>query len=185
MATKSKTKTRAKSTKSTKSQAKVEAKASKPEATTSEAPKSETATSDTSKSETGKTETTKTDADAKASDGDGGGDSTSAKKSSGPAREISYFSSVSSNEYRSGWDGIFKAGGKKAAPQRANTAAKAARKSKYPATLSLDIEALQPKLRRQLDELFRQEAKKKRLNYDKLADAGRVKLQLACKVSKP
>ncbi len=102
-----------------------------------------------------------------------------AKKASGPSRPISYFSSVSTDEYRSGWSNIFGNANGEPAPETA--AAK--RPSKLPVTLELDLDGLDAVAREHLEALFRLQAKKKRLNYDKLAENNQVTLRISCHIS--
>ncbi len=137
---------------------KADTKAAKPEATKSE---TSTAAADTSSSES-------------SSAGNG-------KKSTAPSRPISYFSSVSTDDYRAGWDGIFGGGEKKPARKRAKPVAK--RKKTLPATIVLDSDDLDQTTREQIDVLLRRHAKKKRLNYDKLSEKGQVSWHLTCNIS--
>ena len=137
--------------------------------------------STTPKADAVKTEATATETPAATTDADGssGGGS---KKSSAPSRPISYFSSVSTNEYRSGWDDIFSAGGKKGA-RKAGKSTAANRNNKLPVTITLDADDLNEATRLQLEALFRQDAKKKRLNYDKLSGNGQVRWEISCNIS--
>jgi len=106
------------------------------------------------------------------------------KKSSssgGSARPISYFSSVATDDYRDGWDGIF-ANSKKL---KTKTTAKIRTKSKpkSPIVLELTPDELNDDLRAQLEAAFKAKAKKKRLAYDKRAAAGQISWQLTCKLA--
>lgn len=139
-------------------------------ASKADAPKAEASKSDDAAS-TGTTENSSSDSSSSES---GGG----SKSSSGDSRPISYFSSVSTDDYRAGWDGVFGGGATKAKPAK-----RAARKvNKLPMTMTLDTDDLDPVLRDQLDAAFRQQAKKKRLNYDKLSGNGQVSLQISCRI---
>ncbi|MDP6876379.1 MAG: hypothetical protein QF521_22900 [Alphaproteobacteria bacterium] len=144
---------------------KTDSAAAKPEATKSEAAKSEA---------------TKSEIPAKAADAgdakEGGG-----KKSSTASRPISYFSSVSTDDYRSGWDGIFGGGNGKPVRKRSKPVAK--RKKNLPATIVLDADDLDQETREQIDGLLRRHARKKRLNYDKLSEKGQVSWHLTCNIS--
>ena len=104
------------------------------------------------------------------------------KKSSPPSRPPSYFSCVSNDEYRSGWDTIFRSGGKKSTPKPVKSAT-ANRSNKLPARITLDADDLDPETREQLEAVFRRHAKKKRLNYDKLSSNGQVSWQISCRIS--
>jgi hypothetical protein len=141
----------------------------------SAAPKPEAAKSETSKAEASTTEAAASSSDADSSSSGG------SKKSSAPSRPISYFSSVSTDEYRSGWDDIFSSGEKTPTAKRVKPAAK--RNNKLPATITLDANDLDRETREQLEALFRQHAKKKRLNYDKLSGNGQVDWQISCRIS--
>jgi hypothetical protein len=172
--------------------------------TSAKSAKSETAKTET-KSETAKTETKSSDAAATGSESssdsgsessgessnDSSGESSSESssdssssgggKSSTSDRPISYFSSVSTDDYRSGWDGVFGKGPAKAQGKPAKKAAKPA--SQLPMTITLEAEDLDAELRVQLEAIFRKQAKKKRLNYDKLSGNGQVSLQVSCRIS--
>jgi hypothetical protein len=55
--------------------------------------------------------------------------------------------------------------------------------SQLPLTITLEAEDLEPGVRDQLEAIFREQAKKKRLNYDKLSGNGQVSLQVSCRIS--
>jgi hypothetical protein len=139
--------------------------------TESAAPKPEAA-----KAESKKSEAPESTSAADATSGVGG------KKSSAPSRPISYFSSVSNDDYRSGWDNIFSSGGKKSARTPVKSEA-VKRSDKLPANITLDADDLDPAIREQLEAVFRRLAKKKRLNYDKLSGNGQVSWQISCHIS--
>jgi len=98
-----------------------------------------------------------------------------AKNSSGSSRPISYFSSVSTDEYRAGWESIF--GGKeaKASPPK--------RKSKLPISLQLDIDDLDPSAREHIEKLLSQKARAKRLSFAKLAKENTVTITINCEIT--
>ena len=133
-----------------------------------------------SKSEAPKAEAAKSDAPAAAAD-TGGDSNGSTKKSSAPSRPISYFSSVSTDDYRTGWDGVFGRAGEKPARKPAKPVAK--RKKVLPATIVLDSDDLDQATREQINGLLRRHAEKKRLNYDKLSEKGQVSWHLTCNIS--
>ncbi|MBT3534198.1 MAG: hypothetical protein HN478_09990 [Rhodospirillaceae bacterium] len=166
MAAKPKTKTDTKTTKA------------ETTATKSEAPKTEASKTDTSDASSA------TDSSSD-SGSDGGSSGSSGGSKSSSDRPISYFSSVSTDDYRSGWDGVFGnngSGAKKAKPRKpAKRAAKPA--SQLPMTINLDADELAPELRDELEAVFRKQVKKKRLNYDKLSGNGQVSLQISCRIS--
>ena len=128
--------------------------------------------STTSKPEAAKAETPDSTSEA----GSGG------KKSSVASRPPSYFSCVSNDDYRSGWDKIFGSGGKNSARKPMKSAA-AKRSNKLPTNITLDADDLDPATREQLEAVFRRHAKKKRLNYDKLSSNGQVSWKISCRIS--
>ena len=97
-----------------------------------------------------KTET-KTSTESKSSDKS---ESSTPKKSSPPAREISYFSSVSSNDYRAGWEGIFKKNNGK-------------KKSSAPTVVELTDADLNKGLRTQLEKALRKKSEKEGIKITK------------------
>ena len=105
-----------------------------------------------------------------------------AKSGGTSARPISYFSSVATDDYRDGWDGIF-AGKKAAAKSQPQRKAKSKARAKGPIVLELSADDLNDDLRGQLEAAFKAKAKQKRLAYDKRAAAGQVSWQLTCKLA--
>ena len=136
-------------------------------------PDTSSSTADTSKSETSSANTSKSDTSSANSEstGKGGGGSST------PSRPISYFASISTDEYRSGWDSVF--GKLKGATAKLTNKSV----SKLPLTITLHGDDLDDNIREQLEAVFRQQAKKKRLNYDKLSGNGQVTLQVSCRIS--
>ncbi|HIF09726.1 MAG TPA: hypothetical protein EYQ81_07680 [Sneathiellales bacterium] len=152
----------------------------KPKKAESPAPKAETAKADSTET---KPSTDSDGGDGNSGDsGDSGGSNGGAKASSASSRPISYFSSVSTDDYRSGWDGIFSKGKNKTAAKPAIRPA-AKRTKKLPMTITLEADDLDPEIRDQLDALLRKQAKKERLNYDKLSGNGQVSWQISCRIS--
>ncbi len=95
--------------------------------------------------------------------------STSAgSKGGASSRPISYFSSVSTDDYRDGWDNIFNNGKK---PRRAPAGG---RPAAAPAALELQLSDLDADLRARLEDAFRRKAKAKRVSYDKRAKGWRL-----------
>ena len=121
-----------------------------------------------------KSETPATEAPASAAAPESGGGS---KKAAAPSRPISYFSSVSTDEYRSGWEIAFGGGAHKGKRKPAK------RNGKLPVTIALNDADLDPATREQLEALFRKQVKKKRLNYDKLSANGQVSWEISCRIS--
>lgn len=106
-------------------------------------------------------------------DSSSNGSSTGGSSSSGGGRPISYFSSVSNDAYRAGWDAVFEG-----AKPALRAAAKPRRKAPAPATLELDIAELEPPLRAQIEDAFRRKAKARRLAFDKRAKRWRLTCEL-------
>ncbi len=132
--------------------------------------------STTSKPEAATAETPASTREADSSSGSG------SKKSSAPSRPASYFSCVSNDDYRSGWDKIFGSGRKNSTRKPVKSAA-VKRSNKLPASITLEADDLDPATREQLEAVFRRHAKKKRLNYDKLSSNGQVSWKLSCRIS--
>ena len=132
--------------------------------------------STTSKPDAAKAESSASKSEAGSASGAGG------KKSSAPSRPPSYFSCVSNDDYRAGWDQIFNSGAKNSTPKPVKSAA-AKRTNKLPARITLDADDLDSATRQQLEAVFRRHAKKRRLNYDKLSGNGQVSWQISCRIS--
>jgi hypothetical protein len=143
-----------------------ETKAAAPEPT---APKAEASTTDSPAS---------ADGAAPAGDPTSVDTGTPAKKPSGSSRPISYFSSVSTDEYRSGWANIFDK-----PEEESKRKASAKRASKLPVTFELNIDDLNSAAREHLDAFVRLQAKKKQLNFDKLAETNDVTWEISCHIS--
>ena len=141
--------------------------AKKPSKDTTPAKMADAAPADTAKTDAPSSDTSDGGSSAK--------ESANAKKASGGSRPISYFSSVSTEEYRSGWDDIFGSKKKAVAPKRA--------KSKLPATLSISVDDLDADAQAALESVARKLAKKKRLNFDKLQANGQIEWRIACEIS--
>ena len=102
--------------------------------------------------------------------------SSTSKKTGSGSRPISYFSSVSTDEYRSGWEEIF--GGRKPKKEKNITP----RKSKLPTTLSIDFDDLDETTRKSLEVAARKSAKKQKINYDKIQAENRTVWSLSCRL---
>ena len=116
-----------------------------------------------------------TSSDSGSTSSDGGatsGSTSSGSKGGAPSRAISYFSSVSTDDYRDGWDNVFN---NKKKPRRAPPKT---RRAAAPATLELEISDLDAALRAQLEDAFRRQAKARRINYDKRAKSWRLLCEL-------
>ena len=137
---------------------------------------SSSSSTDNSKTETASGEASKPDASSATGDttNKGGG-------SSAPSRPISYFASISTNEYRSGWDGVFGKGGKKTKGSISKGSKKTTKK--LPLTITIHGDDLDENILEQLEAVFRQRTKKERLNYDKLSSNGQITLEVSCRIS--
>ena len=102
--------------------------------------------------------------------------SSTSKKTGSGSRPISYFSSVSTDEYRSGWEEIF--GGRK--PKKEQNIKPL--KSKLPTTLSIDFDDLDETTRQSLESAARKSAKKQKINYDKIQAENRTVWSLSCRL---
>ena len=87
----------------------------------------------------------------------------------------SYFSSVSSAQYRSRWDSIFSPGGKTATRGR-----RAKRKNGLPVTIALDPSDLDDEVRAQIEDAFRRKAKGQRIKFDRFMKQARMTWRLEC-----
>ncbi len=134
----------------------------------------------------------KSDSGSKSSDSGSGSSSSSSSSGGGkaPARPISYFSSVSTDEYRDGWNAVF--GKPDRRPARANgkaASATAKRKSApKPANggveVSLSARDLTKDEREVLMAAFRRKAKARRIDLDRRAKNGKLRLDLTCRIDK-
>lgn len=132
-----------------------------------------TETSSTSKTDAG---SAKTDSGSSASGSPSSeskpGDSKPSGGKSGGGRPVSYFSSVSTDEYRSGWDQIF---GRSKAPARKP-------RGNGPTEIALDEGDLTAEERDALLAAFRRKAKARRINLDRRARNGRLVLSARCRL---
>ena len=87
----------------------------------------------------------------------------------------SYFSSVSSAQYRARWDSIFSPGGKTATVKR-----RARRKNGLPVTIALDPTDLDDAVRAQIEDAFRRKAKTRRITFDRFMKQARMTWRLEC-----
>jgi hypothetical protein len=111
-------------------------------------------------------------------------ESSTKKSSGGGSRPISYFSSVSTDEYRSGWEAIFGKNGKSAG--RKTNVVKKTKSSPaitLPVALQLDDEDLTPQLRSLLQDTLKKKARKEKLSLGRALSKSGVRLSLDCKIS--
>ena len=111
---------------------------------------------------------------------DNSSSSTKTNKSSTPARPTSYFSSVSTDEYRSGWDTIFNDISRKNNKVRKSKERNA--KLNLPLTIVLSNEDLSTELNELLKKAVRKRAKKDKLPIGKLLNRKQIKWNLECKL---
>ena len=106
--------------------------------------------------------------------------STKTNKSTAPARPTSYFSSVSTDEYRSGWDAVFN-----------DTSSKKNKVGKdrehnttldLPLSIMLSNEDLSKELNELLKKAVRKRAKKDKLPIGRLLTRAQIKWNLECKL---
>ena len=106
--------------------------------------------------------------------------STKTNKSSAPARPTSYFSSVSTDEYRSGWAAVFND-----TSSKKNKVGKG-RERNAPLNLPLSIMLSNEDLSKELNELLkkavRKRAKKDKLPIGRLLTRAQIKWNLECKL---
>ncbi len=87
----------------------------------------------------------------------------------------SYFSSVSSAQYRARWDSIFSSAGKTATEKP-----RAKRKNGLPVTIALDPSDLDDEVRMQIEDAFRRKAKGQRITFDRFMKQARMTWRLEC-----
>ena len=153
----------------------------------SEQPKTTSTPNSSPKSSAGKSDTVKasdsTASDSTASDSTA---STTSKSEGGKSSRDSiggpsavhygYFSNVKTPKYRSGWDDIWS---KESKPKKKKPA-----RAKEPVVISLPIDELPEEVQRSLTDAARAQLKKKRINYDKRAEAGAVTWRIDCEVKR-
>ena len=153
----------------------------------SEQPKTTSTPNSSPKSSAGKSDTVKasdsTTSDSTASDSTA---STTSKSEGGKSSRDSiggpsavhygYFSNVKTPKYRSGWDDIWS---KDAKPKKKKPA-----RTKEPVVISLPVDELPEDVQRSLTDAARAMLKKKRINYDKRAEAGAVTWRIDCEVKR-
>ena len=106
--------------------------------------------------------------------------STKEKKSSAPARPTSYFSSVSTDEYRSGWDAVFND-----TSSKKNKVGKGREHNTtldLPLSIMLSNEDLSKELNELLKKAVRKRAKKDNLPIGRLLTGAQIKWNLECKL---
>ena len=107
--------------------------------------------------------------------------STKTNKSSAPARPTSYFSSVSTDEYRSGWAAVFND-----TSSKKNKVGKGRERNAtldLPLSIMLSNEDLSKELNELLKKAVRKRAKKDKLPIGRLLTRAQIKWNLECKLS--
>ena len=140
--------------------------------------------SDTSKKNKEKSETTsdaKSPTKSETSNDNSSSPSTGSNKSPTPVRATSYFSSVSSDEYREGWDTIFGTA-KLKIHKPAKSYAGANSKVKLPFSVRLSNEDLNGELRDLLKDALLRQAKKDNLRIGRLLNNSRITWHLKCEI---
>ena len=108
-----------------------------------------------------------------------GGDGSSSKNKSATALEVSYFSSVSSDEYRSGWEDIFGGGNSKS--RKNSRPSKAAPNG--PITVQLGNEDLTAALLRGLEAALRKKAKKDKIKLGRRSKSRQLNWRVTGEIS--
>ena len=106
--------------------------------------------------------------------------STETNKSSAPARPTSYFSSVSTDEYRSGWAAVFND-----TSSKKNKVGKGKERNAtldLPLSIMLSNEDLSKELNELLKKAVRKRAKKDKLPIGRLLTRAQIKWNLECKL---
>ena len=106
--------------------------------------------------------------------------STKTNKSSAPARPTSYFSSVSTDEYRSGWDAVFND-----TSSKKNKVGKGRERNAtldLPLSIMLSNEDLSTELNELLKKAVLKRAKKDKLPIGRLLTRAQIKWNLECKL---
>ena len=106
--------------------------------------------------------------------------STKTNKNSAPTRPTSYFSSVSTDEYRSGWDAVFNDTSSKR--NKVGKGKKHNTKLDLPLSIMLSNEDLSKELNELLKKAVRKRAKKDNLPIGRLLTGAQIKWNLECKL---
>ena len=116
------------------------------------------------------------------SSNDNSSSTNSSNKNPAQARPTSYFSSVSSDEYREGWDSIF--GTKNTRNHKsASASSDGNKKVKLPYSVRLSNEDLNRDLHDLLKDALRKRAKKDKLRIGRLLNSARITWHLECEIS--
>ena len=135
------------------------------------------------KSESKKTDKKKPSESTKTSDTETT-DTSSSKNTKAPARTTSYFSSVSTDDYREGWKTIFSGAQKKTKKKGSEFTKPKKKKDIKSFTIRLSDDVLDSELKTLLKEAIRQQAKKNKLSLSPEFKKPRAKLTINCTIKK-
>ena len=135
------------------------------------------------KSESKKTDKKKPSESTKTSDTETK-DTSSSKNTKAPARTTSYFSSVSTDDYREGWKTIFSDTQKKNKKKSSEFTKSTKKKNTKSFTIRLSDDVLGSELKTLLKEAIRQQAKKNKLILSPEFKKPTAKLTINCTIRK-
>ena len=135
------------------------------------------------KSESKKTDKKKSSESTKTSDTETK-DTSSSKNTKAPARTTSYFSSVSTDDYREGWKTIFSGAQKKTKKKGSEFTKPKKKKDIKSFTIRLSDDVLDSELKTLLKEAIRKQAKKNKLSISPEFKKPRAKLTINCTIKK-
>ena len=135
------------------------------------------------KSESKKTDKKKPSESTKTSDTETT-DTSSSKNTKAPARTTSYFSSVSTDDYREGWKTIFSGAQKKTKKKGSEFTKPKKKKDIKSFTIRLSDDVLDSELKTLLKEAIRKQAKKNKLSINPEFKKPRAKLTINCTIKK-
>ena len=135
------------------------------------------------KSESKKTDKKKPSESTKTSDTETT-DTSSSKNTKAPARTTSYFSSVSTDDYREGWKTIFSGAQKKTKKKGSEFTKPKKKKDIKSFTIRLSDDVLDSELKTLLKEAIRKQAKKDKLSLSPEFKKPRAKLTINCTIKK-
>ena len=135
------------------------------------------------KSESKKTDKKKSSESTKTSDNETK-DTSSSKTTKAPARTTSYFSSVSTDDYREGWKTIFSDAQKKTKKKSSEYTKSTKKKDTKSFTIRLSDDVLDSELKTLLKEAIRKQAKKNKLSISPEFKKPRAKLTINCTIKK-
>ena len=135
------------------------------------------------KSESKKTDKKKSSESTKTSDNETK-DTSSSKTTKAPARTTSYFSSVSTDDYREGWKTNFSDAQKKTKKKSSGFTKSTKKKDTKSFTIRLSDDVLDSELKTLLKEAIRKQAKKNKLSISPEFKKPRAKLTINCTIKK-